>query len=490
MACAVWRAENDPWRQGSVSLITLPNLHTPRGERQLADWTHQVLTNNGFTPRPGTDTTRIDRPGRPACPIKHVIFVTKENRTFDEVYGDLGTVGGTKVNGDPTLARFGAHATVTNSDGTRTVRDVNVMPNHRALAKRFALADNFYVDSDVSADGHRWLVGVAPDEFAETSWPASYGGRRNFDYSSSWNAPFSARGRRGFTEANASLAPEDYPEAGSIWDNFARNSVEFRNWGEGFEFAGISENPGYEPTGARLPTNVPMPHPLLGRTDKQFPTFNTSITDQYRMDEFQRDFTRRYVNGTQTMPPFLNVYLPQDHGSGDNPALGYPFYASYMADNDLALGRPVDVVSHSKYWGSTAIVVTEDDSQDGVDHVDAHRSLARVISPWVKPGTLVQVHTSIASIIKTINLLNGAPYLNQYDAAATSLLSAFTDEPDMRPFNIRAEDPRIFDVTKVRRTAPTVKQLRGSSGLDDPEDFEWSHNQQLQQTPDRTTSRH
>ena len=464
-------------QKGTVSAVPLPDLRTAAGTRQLAVWTSQVLANNGFEPRPGTDPLSIDEPAPPACPIKHVIFVTKENRTFDEVYGDLGKVGGTPVNGDPTLARFGAHATVTSSDGSRTVRDVNVMPNHRALAQRFALGDNFYVDSDVSADGHRWLVGVAPNEFVETSWSASYGGKRGFDYTSTSNTPFSAPGRRGFTEANASLAPEDYPEAGSIWENFARNGVGFRNYGEGFELAGIYENAGYEPTGARLPTNVPMPNPLLSRTDTLFPTFNTSITDQYRMDEFQRDFTTRYVRGSQSLPQFTNVYLPQDHGSGEAPERGYPYYASYMADNDLALGRLVDLVSHSKYWGSTAIVVTEDDSQDGVDHVDAHRSLALVISPWVKPGTLIQAHTSIASVIKTVDLLTGAPFLNQYDAAATSLLGAFTDTPDLRPYTYRAADPRIFDPAAARLATEVGT---GSAQLDDPQQLQRSHDQQLQ----------
>lgn len=279
------------------------------------------------------------------------------------------------------------------------------------------------------------------------------------------------------TEANASLAPEDYLEAGSIWDNFSRNGIGFRNYGEGFEFAGIVENAGYEPTGARLPVNVPMPHTLRATTDRQFPTFNTSISDQYRMDEFQKEFTTRYGKGGEALPAYTNVYLPQDHGAGDNPALGYPFRASYMADNDLALGRLVDLVSHSRYWSSTAIVVTEDDAQDGVDHVDAHRSLALVISPWVKPGTVIKAHTSIASIIKTVDLLTGAPFLNQYDAAATSLLGAFTDTPDLRPYNARQEDPRIFDPLQAAAAVPGSKVA--SATLDKLSDLQRSHDLQL-----------
>src|SRR5262245_20669319 len=182
------------------------------------------------------------------------------------------------VNGIPSMARYGQQVT----------------PNHHALARRFAHSDNFYMDSDVSADGHRWLVGVAPNEFVETSWPASYGGRRDFRY-----APDTAPGRLGFTESNSALAPEDYPEAGSIWEHLYRNGIEFYNYGEGFEFAGIDESAGLEPTGARLPVNVPMPAPLFERTDRNFPTYNTNIPDQYRADEFERDFTARYLAGAE-----------------------------------------------------------------------------------------------------------------------------------------------------------------------------------------------
>ena len=402
-------------QKGTVSLIGLPDFASERGKSRLAQWTTRVIKNNGFV----AHATKGAATG--ACAIKHVVFITKENRTYDEVFGDLGAMANRTVNGDPTLARYGQAVT----------------PNHHALAHRFAHSDNFYVDSDVSADGHRWLVGVAPNAFVETSWAATYGGRRDFRYE-----PDTAPGRLGFTESNSALAPEDYPEAGSIWEHLYRNKVEFRNYGEGFEFAGIFEDEGSEPTGARLPVNVPMPAPLFARTARDFPTYNTRIPDQYRVDQFERDFTSRYLAGGEEMPPFVNVYLPNDHTAGPRPAAGYPTRASYVADNDIALGRVVELISHSKYWASTAIFVTEDDAQDGVDHVDAHRSLLLVISPWARRNYVSSDHTSIPSIIKTINLLTGAPSLNLYDAPRATCSTASPTAPTSRPTPLFPPTPR------------------------------------------------
>src|SRR5262249_9332165 len=164
------------------------------GRARLETWTKQVLRNNGFVPHTDDDQDRaasINLDRKRACPIKHVIFITKENRTYDEVFGDMGVMSNRPVNGDPALARYGQLVT----------------PNPHALARRFVHSDNFYMDSDVSADGHRWLVGAPPNAFVETSWAASYGGRRDFRY-----ALDTAPGRLGFTEANSALAPEDYPE--------------------------------------------------------------------------------------------------------------------------------------------------------------------------------------------------------------------------------------------------------------------------------------
>ncbi len=397
-----------------------------------------------------------------ASPIKHVIYVTKENRTFDEVFGDLEG-----VNGIPELARFGENRRVESRDGKRVVENVTVMPNHHALARRFAVSDNFYCDSDVSADGHRWMVGTYPGVWVETGTAAAYGGRRRFKLFSS------APGRRAFVGASGAVYPEDYNQAGCLWEHLQRNNVNFFNFGIGFEFAGAEEEREFPFTGVRLPVNYPMPRPLYEHTSRLFATFNTSVPDQFRIDMFEKEFRERWLSGKEPFPQFISMMLPNDHGSGERPEDGYPFFASYQADNDLALGRLVDIISHSPFWKETAIFVTEDDPQSGVDHVDAHRSILLVISPWVKPGYVSHTHASFGSIIKTIELILGLPFLNQYDAMATDLADCFTDTPTLDPYAARPVDKRIFDADKVLRPGTpgfNWKKLRESAELDNPYD--------------------
>jgi hypothetical protein len=175
-----------------------------------------------------------------------------------------------------------------------------------------------------------------------------------------------------------------------------------------------------------------MPGPLFERTSRTFATYNTSIPDQFRVDMFIEEFEDRWTGDGKTMPQVITMMLPNDHGSGERPADGYPFVESYMADNDLALGRVVEYLSHTPYWEHMAIVVTEDDPQGGVDHVDAHRR-----------------HYSFGSIMKTFWHVLGIPYLNQYDAGATDLADFFADAPDFTPYNALAPDVRVFDPEKA-----------------------------------------
>lgn len=407
--------------KGSVSLMDVP------GGGELAALSARVRTNNGFVP------AREERPAGHPVPlagastrIRHVVLIAKENRTFDELYGDLPN-----ASGDASLARFGAGRTV------GRYASVTVTPNHRALAERFALSDNFYVDSDVSADGHRWLVGAYANHWVETVTAAGYGkGAR-------WTQ--TAPGRLALFESNSSLAPEDYLERGSMWEHLARGSVPFRNYGEGFEFAGISEEAGEEPTGARLPVNVPMPAPLFAATSREFPGFNMNIPDQYRAGVFLRELRERYLSGREPLPAFLYVMLPNDHGADANAARGYPFLESYVADNDLALGRVVEALSRTPWWREMAIFVTEDDAQSGVDHVDAHRSLCLLVSPWARRGYVSRRHTSTASIHKTIYRILGLPPLNQFDATASDLADLFSVDPAFEPYGARPVDRRLFD---------------------------------------------
>jgi hypothetical protein len=216
--------------------------------------------------------------------------------------------------------------------------------------------------------------------------------------------------------------------------------------------------------------NVPMPEVLFKNTSRSYPTFNTSIPDQYRLEQFQHEFDMRYLSGKEPLPQLLYIWLPNDHTAKPRPKDGYPYRASYVADNDLALGKLIELFSHSPFWKHMAIVVTEDDAQDGQDHMDAHRSLLLVISPYSRRG-VSHVHTSMVSILKTIDLIFGMPPLNQYDAAATSLADSFTNHPDISPYNALPEDPRIFDPAKARDSAfkaRTARALPPSAPLDDP----------------------
>lgn len=406
--------------KGTVSIIPVP-LDT-----ELKTLTNQVIANNGF----------IDLKRKPSVldnnEIKYVVFITKENRTFDEVFGDMP-----KVSGDTSIARFGANRTIDKYE------NITVMPNHRALASEFALSDNFYVDSDVSADGHRWLVGVYANHWVETMVAASYGGGVTFKKSK-------APGRLALFESNSSMTPEDYNERGSLWEHLEEYRIPFRNYGEGFEFAGISEAENTKPTGARLPVNIPMPDPLYENTCREYPTFNMNIPDQYRADRFLKEFNEKYVSGKKPLPRFINLYLPNDHGAKSKPEKGYPYLESYMMDNDLALGRIIESLSHSRFWKNMAIIITEDDAQSGVDHIDAHRSIVMVVSPWSKKGYVSHQQASIASIMKTIYRLFDIPSLNLYAAAANDLSDLFSDIPDYQPYKVQPIDIRIFDPDKVR----------------------------------------
>jgi len=442
--------------KGTVSIVTIPK------DYELRPLTLQVMRNNGFVPgflaqgqAPAPKLSPdfpVPLPGSPSSKIHHVVFITKENRTFDEVLGDLE---GTDAERDAMLARWGLDATV-KEENQPTLEHVQVTPNEHALAKRFAFGDNFYVDSDVSVDGHHWLVGNYPNELLESAWPAAYGGK--FDFVPDQDAP-------GRLDIGASgPVPETYLENGSLWENLARTHLTFRNYGEGLEMPGDDESTGEYPTGARQAVNTPMPKVLFDNTSRDFPTFNTNISDQYRFAQFKKEFAE-FVSGKRPMPQFIYIWLPNDHTSDPRPQDGFAYRASYVADNDLALGKLVELFSHSPFWNDMAIFVTEDDAQDGQDHVDAHRSLLLTISPYAKPG-VSHIHTSMASILKTIDLILGMPFMNQYDAAATDLSDMFTNTPDFTPYTPLPSDTRIFDPAKIKE--PGLEAEPGEP-LDNPD---------------------
>lgn len=412
--------------KGVVSVIPVPS------DTGLIAMTGQVLRNTVVFDRKITSQTVVPSGNLSSSPIKHIVFISKENRTYDEVFGQL-----TAGTGYPPLSRFGEHVTVTGKKGERVER-VTVMPNHLALARRFAIADNFYCDSDHSADGHRWLVSTYPNEWTETSVTASYGGIRDM------KLPSDAPGMGAFVGSSGAIYPEDYNEAGSLWDHLYHHGKSFFNFGFGTELAPSYEKAEFKQMGVRYLLNHPLPGPLYDRSSRTYPTFNMGIPDQYRVDCFMREFNERWLGEGKTMPSVLTMILPQDHGSSPRPEAGYPFLESYMADNDLALGRVVEFLSHTPYWKNMLIVVTEDDPQGGVDHVDAHRSILMAISPYIRRGHVGHDHYSFGSIFKTFWSILGMPPLNQFDATATDLGEMFTDDPDVRPYRALPADPRIF----------------------------------------------
>ncbi len=425
--------------KGSVSVIDIPK------DDELYALTQRVIENN-FLIEESSSQKFSERKNNPlplypkekVSPIKHIVFISKENRTYDEIFGNIKN--GT---GDSMLARYGKNVSFTNRKKTSEVKDATVMKNHLELAKRFSISDNFYVDSDVSSDGHRWLVNTYPNEWVETIVPADYGNNRDVKENSK------AKGALGINPTAGAIYPEDYNEAGSMWDHLERNKIDFFNFGFGMMFEPASYDASYKYGGVRHYVNYPVPRPIFNKTSRIYPTYNTSIPDQFRIDMFKKEFNEKWIGKGKIMPSVLTVIVPNDHGAGERPDAGYPFRESYMADNDLAVGRIVEFLSHTSYWKNMMIVITEDDAQNGVDHVDAHRSVLMVISPYAKKNYVSHVHYSFGSIFKTFWNVLGIPYLNQFDAGANDFADFFTDKPDFTSYNALDIDRRIFDPQKA-----------------------------------------
>jgi YVTN family beta-propeller protein len=410
---------------GSLSVIALDSLPTPASLTAIVIATNTAaLGGNLYLPH-----------------LAHCFFIIRENRTYDEVLGDVAG-----ANGDPSLARYGVDGWAAENKAATHLR---VTPNLHALVAQFAMSDNYYTDGDVSNDGHRFLVDMTPTPFFNTAWTSAYGGRRT-------ESPVAEQpGRRApFGEADAPM-PEDEPEFGSLWEHVAASGKGILNYGEGLELEGNEEIPGAEPEGQRLALNSPLPQPVFEHTDRNFPTFNLGIPDQLRVVEFERDFQRRIDSGK--VPALIVIRLPNDHIAQPRPADGYPYRASYVADNDLATGRIVEFLSKTSIWKDSAIFITEDDPQDGVDHVDAHRSILVVASPWVTPGAVSRQHSCMGSIVRTIDELLGLGPLNLEDALAGQITGVFDAVPHMEPFASRPSDTRVFDPAKARTAKPKTK---------------------------------
>ncbi len=417
---------------GDIQLGTFQLIDVP-DDVQLAQYTQQVLDNT-FRFIPLQDDGKNPCPPAPGLrksPIRHIVYITKENRTYDEV---LGQLEGAK--GDPSLARFGTDVEIIS--GKDTIRNAAVMPNHLAIARQWAFSDNFYCDSDASIHGHHWMVGTMPNEYVEANYPA----RSGFDAFSK------APGRRMPTTIGG-IDPEDYNEIGGLWENLARHGVSFFSFGQSNEFAGNYEEWNDTIFGTAHPTPWPLPKVLYDRTCREFAGYNMNIPDQFRVLQFEREFRKRWLSGAEPFPQFVSMQLPNDHGTRPRPEDGYPYQHSYMADNDLALGRVLEFLSQSPWWDSMLVIVTEDDPQGGVDHLDAHRSVLMLAGPYVKRGYVSHTHANFGSIIRTIYTLLDLPCVNQYDAAATLLDDFFTPEASLQGYEALPHDLRVFDPQKA-----------------------------------------
>jgi len=418
--------------QGALTVLNVP------ADADLPALTKRMLANNGLVDR-SRDRAAMSSPVIPTIPgkvsneIKYVVFVTKENHTYDAIFDRVPG-----ANDDPSLLRWGLHQKLA-APNQPTLDDAPVMTNHNALARQFTISDNFYMEPEASGVGHRWLVGVQPNNFCQMTYTLGWTFKLNT----------TAPGRLAAFGSNGSIAPEDYPEAGSMWEHLARNHVSFRNYGEGFEFAGVDEGEHNGVTGAREVVNIPMSKALWDNTCREFPIFNMNIPDQYRADWFLKDFAELFLKPGKPMPSFVNIAICNDHGTSPKPAKGYPYVASWMADNDLALGRIVDFLSHTPFWKNMAIFVTQDDSGGDPDHVDKQRSVMLVISPWAKHANVSHRHTTIVSMHRTLYEIFGLPPLNLCDAVANDLSDCFTTTPDYTPYTFVPVDKRVFDPAKA-----------------------------------------
>ncbi|HVI11228.1 MAG TPA: bifunctional YncE family protein/alkaline phosphatase family protein [Candidatus Binatia bacterium] len=444
---------------------SIARVNIPLAMGKIEDFTQAVERDNLLHSPPGAVQFSGGK-----NPIKHVIYVIKENRTYDQVLGDLG-VG----NGDSSLTLYGSAIT----------------PNEHKLALQFGVLDNFYDSGEVSGDGHVWSTAAITSDYNEKDWQIAYRGKeRTYDFQGTVADEF---------PLDRNLPDVDDPGTGFLWDDLAQHGVTYRDYGEFVNAVWCNKprkaaspkqgtpSPLETPCpqtelhkGDTLPPNVGAPHagaspwpwavPLFNGVkptkavlrdhfDPLYPDFNTDYPDQLRADEFLNEFGA-FVRARQAnedarlqLPAFVLLYLPDDHTGGTRP--DHPRPAASVADNDLALGRVVDAVSHSPYWNDTAIFILEDDAQNGGDHVDAHRSIAFVVSKYsqgspVSPYVEHRFYTTV-NVIRTMEVLLGLPPMNLNDAYAPLMGQLFSGAGNQPPFNADYQNLRdglIYEINK------------------------------------------
>ncbi len=407
----VKKADNSGYQKGAVNSKdqyigglfkgTLSFINAP-GTDQLKAYTKQVYANTPFTEAmektaPGEAGNPIPRSRAEKSPIKYVFYIIKENRTYDQVLGDMP-----QGNGDTSLCIFGSKVT----------------PNHHAIANEFALLDNFYVDAEVSADGHNWSTAAYATDFIEKTWPTSYGGRGgNYD----------SEGTRRVGD----------PKDGYIWDYCKRAGISYRTYGE-FVDDGKA--------------NIKA---LEGHFCAASPGFDLSISDVKRAQIWAHDFDS--LLNINAVPHFNSIRLGNDHTAGQRKGALSPI--ACVADNDQGIGQVIDHLSKSAIWKESVVFILEDDAQNGPDHIDAHRSPVFVAGPYVKRNAAIHDMYSTSGVLRTIELILGLPPMSQYDAAALPLYNCFTSKPNLTPYVVK---PAQVDL-KQRNIA--VNESSRRSGL-------------------------
>jgi YVTN family beta-propeller protein len=480
---------------GNISVINIPN------DPQLVQYTQQVMRNNNLL---GVRQTRLF-PG--VSPIKHVIYIIKENRTYDQVFGDLARSGnGKAADGDPSLAIFGVGQAAARPNGTAQT----VTPNHQALALRFGLFDRFFANSEASPDGHNWSTAAFSSDYVDKAYRWEYGRRgRGYDYEGFNRLPdysplrgvpslfagtVTAADVAGFMQRfipyRSGSRDVAEPDTLYLWDAAARAGLTYRNYGEFIgtlseaEVAAIGANrsrtyPDISPTVSALPTKKSLEnHHSTSFRNFDMNTPDAMTVESYRAAKTANDRAEALISSAHRNPAFRGVSrmsawldefrgfvtdlqagkpdrlanlsilrISNDHTDGLR--AGRPTPQFFVADNDYAIGLLVEAVSHSPYWKDTAICLVEDDAQDGPDHIDAHRTVSLVISAYNRPGELIHEFHNTVSLIRTIELLLGIAPMNQLDATATPI-DIFRPDPDLTPYEARLPDVALDNLLTPR----------------------------------------
>lgn len=425
--------------QGTLSVLPAPD------EAALAAHTRRVYALTSYR-----DATRLSPAGAPArssipsrvggkSPIHHVFYIIRENRTYDQIFGDIA-----EGNGDAALCLFGEEVT----------------PNAHALAREFVLLDNFYVDAEVSYDGHAYSTGAYATDAVEKIWPMNYG----------------SRGGRYLSEGGGPMRNPygnlDAPAQGYIWDACRRAGVSVRSYGE-FVHAVRKKPSSEEPAEARPDEPVKGPFVasvpgLDGAIDPDYPPFDLMTPDGRRVDAWLEEFRQFEKNGK--LPSLSILRLGGDHTSYTR--AGYPTPRAMIAENDLALGRIVEAIAASPYWKDSAIFVLEDDAQNGPDHVDAHRSVALVVSPYARRRAVDSTLYTTCGMLRTMELILGVPPMSQCDAAAAPMYGAFREQPDLALFRHREARVPIDEMNDPAAPAAKAAALMNLEEADRVPDLE------------------